>query len=148
MNFQGAIVGGLVSGSLIAWISIGTQIKMAHGQITFPQKSVSVEGCNPNWVMEFLSFTLSADERAPSPEPPFILYRLSYMYYTVLGTIVAIVVGIIVSWLTGCNKNRIIHADLFSPVIQRFLKHFNHSKAVKSVVLDKVSDLKLKSIKQ
>ncbi|KAJ8940059.1 hypothetical protein NQ314_010893, partial [Rhamnusium bicolor] len=124
-NPQGALAGGLISGALITWISIGTQMKMAQGLIRFPQKPASVEGCNANWVAEYLSLTLSPDATAKPIEPPFVLYRISYMYYTALGTITALMVGLLVSYLTGSNKEKEVHKDLLSPVIYRFL---NRSK--------------------
>lgn len=99
---------------------------MAQGAITFPQKAVSVDGCNPQWVMEFLSLTLASEEQKV-PEPPFLLYRLSYMYYTGLGAVVAIAVGLVVSWATGCNKNK-PHKDLISPVVQPFVNLDNAKK--------------------
>ncbi|KAI4465465.1 sodium-coupled monocarboxylate transporter [Holotrichia oblita] len=120
-NPLGALVGGIVSGSLITWISIGTQLQMAKGLIRFPQKPVSVEGCSANWITEYLNLALHPDSTPKILEPPFVLYRLSYMYYTAVGCLTAITVGIIVSYLSGRNKHK-VHRDLFSPVIHRFLK--------------------------
>lgn len=108
-----------MSGTLVGWISIGTQLKMAHKQIRFPQKAVSVEGCNANWIVEYL--TLSSSDVVQTPEPPFVFYRLSYMYYTMLGAVTAVIVGVIVSSVTGGNKHK-LNRDLFSPVIHPFLK--------------------------
>lgn len=123
-NPKGALVGGVVSGTLIGWISIGTQLQMARGLITHPQKPVSVEGCNADWVTEYLALTRHDPQATPAPpvELPFPLFTLSYMYYTALGTLTAVIVGAIVSYLTGCNGKRQIHRDLLSPVIYRFLR--------------------------
>lgn len=94
---------------------------MAKGLIRFPQKPVSIEGCSANWITEYLTLTLHPDSTPKPLEPTFVLYRLSYMYYTALGCLTAIVVGVIVSYLSGRNKHK-IHRDLLSPVIHRFLK--------------------------
>ena len=115
------MAGGLASGSLITWISLGTQLQMAKGNIRFPQKSISVDGCNANWILEYLSLSLHLDTTAKPTESPFLFYRLSYMYYTALGCVTTIVIGSIVSYLTGCNKKSPVHRDLLSPVIHRFL---------------------------
>ncbi|KAJ8951881.1 hypothetical protein NQ318_019857 [Aromia moschata] len=120
-NPEGALAGGLASGALITWISIGTQMKMAQGLVRFPQKPASVEGCNANWVAEYLSLTLSPDATPKPAEPPFALYRLSYMYYTALGTVTALAVGLLVSYATGANKSTKVNEDLLSPVVYRFL---------------------------
>ncbi|RZC38851.1 sodium-coupled monocarboxylate transporter 1-like, partial [Asbolus verrucosus] len=125
-NPKGALIGGLVSGSLIGWISVGTQMKMVQGIIRFPQKFVSIEGCSANWVAEYLSLTLTPEAQDGKPiETPFALYTLSYMYYTLVGTVAAIVVGVIVSLLTGGNEKE-VHQDLLSPVIYRFLRRNKH----------------------
>lgn len=95
-------MGGFISGTLIAWISVGSQAQIADGIIRFPQKPISVEGCSADWVAEYLSITLTTSDVEPKiVEPPFPLYRISYMYYTPIGTITAIAVGLIVSYLTG-----------------------------------------------
>lgn len=127
---QGALVGGILSGSLVGWLSIGTQLKMAQKQIRFPQKSVSIEGCSNDWVVEYL--TLSSSQTIEPVEMPFVFYRLSYMYYTMVGAVTAIVVGVVVSYLTGRNKNE-IHRDLLSPLIYPFLKKQKDEMEMKSV---------------
>lgn len=92
---------------------------MAQKQIRFPQKPISIEGCNSKWVVEYL--TLSTSEATEPIEEPFIFYRLSYMYYTMVGAVTAIIIGVIVSYLTGKNEKE-VHKDLLSPVIYPFLK--------------------------
>ncbi|KYB27604.1 Putative sodium-dependent multivitamin transporter-like Protein [Tribolium castaneum] len=131
-NPQGALIGGLVSGSLIGWISVGTQMNMAQGVIRFPQKYVSVEGCNADWVAEYLSLTLSKDTKEIPVEAPFVLYRLSYMYYTLVGAVTTIVVGFIVSVLTGGAQH--VNRDLLSPVIYPFLKRHKVEKQQNDVI--------------
>jgi hypothetical protein len=42
--------------AFVGWISIGSQIAIAKGQISFPTKPVSVEGCDS----EFLNSTLES----------------------------------------------------------------------------------------
>jgi len=43
---QGALVGGVTSMAFVSWISIGSQIAIAKGQIKFPTKPMSLEGCD------------------------------------------------------------------------------------------------------
>ncbi|CAH0557293.1 unnamed protein product [Brassicogethes aeneus] len=127
-NSKGALTGGLISGALVAWISIGTQMKMASGVIKFPQKPVSVEGCNANWVAEYLSLTLVPDGTAKPIEPTFFLFQLSYMYYTAVGTITTIVIGLIVSYLTKSEQDTLVHKDLLSPLVHGLLSEENTSQ--------------------
>lgn len=95
---------------------------MAHGEIRFLQKPVSVEGCDANWIAEYLSMTLTPESTPKQPEPVFALYRLSYMYYTALGAVTTLTVGIVVSLLTGSNKDKELNIDLFSPLIHRLIR--------------------------
>lgn len=55
---QGALVGGLVSLNLVAWISFGTQAAISTGSIHFPVKPVSVEGCSESLRSTAGNFTL------------------------------------------------------------------------------------------
>lgn len=104
---------------------------MAHKEISFPQKAVSIEGCSNDWVVEYL--TLSSSSQTSQPiETPFVFYRLSYMYYTMVGAVTAIIIGVAVSYMTGRNKNE-IHRDLLSPVIYPFLGKQKDDMEMKSV---------------
>lgn len=40
------MIGAIVSLNLVAWISFGTQAAISKGEIVFPVKAVSVEGCS------------------------------------------------------------------------------------------------------
>lgn len=44
--FQGALAGGVASLLFMAWLCIGAQSLISSGDITFPEKSVSTEGCH------------------------------------------------------------------------------------------------------
>ena len=74
--------------------------------------------------------------RASSPEQPFVLYRLSYLYFNVLGCFIVIVVGLVVSFLTGATSSGELHPDLLSPVVHWILpkKHKDQYQPVKQAV--------------
>lgn len=57
-----------------------------------------------------------------SREPPFFLYRMSYLWYTWLGCLTAILVGLLVSWITGPNKRTPGDEKLYTPVIRGLLR--------------------------
>jgi hypothetical protein len=59
--------------------------------------------------------------RVPGTEQPFVLYRLSYLYFNVVGCLTVIVVGLLVSFLTGATSPRDLHPDLLSPAIHWML---------------------------
>lgn len=56
-----------------------------------------------------------------SEEDVFPLYRLSYHWFTSLGTIIVLVVGNIVSWMTGPVNSSTIDRRLLSPVIHSYV---------------------------
>lgn len=60
-------------------------------------------------------------ENPANPEDTFMLYRLSYYYYTLLGAAIVLVVGVAVSLLTGPLDPRTVNRDLLSPAIHSFL---------------------------
>lgn len=45
-NSTGALVGGISSALFVGWISIGAQVAIKNKQIIFPQKPVSLDGCD------------------------------------------------------------------------------------------------------
>ncbi len=56
-------------------------------------------------------------------EDLFPLYALSYYHYTVLGTFIGVVVGVLVSWMSSTSDDELqkLHPDLITPVMRRYL---------------------------
>ncbi|XP_024946270.1 sodium-coupled monocarboxylate transporter 1 [Cephus cinctus] len=118
-NSAGALVGGLLSVNLVAWISLGTQAAISNGIIRFPVKPVSVDGCSEPLRSSAANLTLIVENAVK--EQPFFLYRMSYLWYTWVGFLTAIVVGLVVSWITGPNKYKPEDKKLYTPVIHKML---------------------------
>ncbi|XP_015525076.2 sodium-coupled monocarboxylate transporter 1 isoform X1 [Neodiprion lecontei] len=119
-NSAGALTGGIVSVCFVAWISFGTQAAISSGQIHFIPKPVSVEECSEQFKNISFQNSTTILEKASS-EAPFFLYRMSYLWYTWVGFLVAILVGLLVSWITGPNKYRVEDKNLYTPVIHKLL---------------------------
>ncbi|XP_014485470.1 PREDICTED: sodium-coupled monocarboxylate transporter 1-like [Dinoponera quadriceps] len=119
-NSTGALVGALVSLNLVAWISFGTQAAISNGSIFFPVKPVSVEGCSELLRSTAGNFTLIIENAVR--EQPFFLYRMSYLWYTWVGFLTTILVGLVVSWFTGPHKYSYADKRLFTPVIHGLLR--------------------------
>lgn len=61
--------------------------------------------------------------RSTSPPPieePFILFRITHYYYTVLGTLLTIFFGWLISWLTG-KDTRPARKELLCPLVHFLL---------------------------
>lgn len=50
---------------------------------------------------------------------------MSYLWYTWVGFLTAILVGLFVSWISGANKREQGDEKLYAPVIRRFLSDTN-----------------------
>lgn len=54
-----------------------------------------------------------------SEDDVFPLYRLSYHWVAPLGTVVVLLVGGMVTWMTGARDPSSVHRSLLSPIIHR-----------------------------
>jgi len=60
-----------------------------------------------------------------SSDDYFILYRLSYMWYVVIGCLLTLLVGVIVSYIVKWYKKEAVtisNLDLFSPLVRGYIK--------------------------
>ncbi|XP_043798049.1 sodium-coupled monocarboxylate transporter 2-like isoform X2 [Apis laboriosa] len=133
-NSSGALVGGLISLNLVAWISFGTQAAISSGKIHFPVKPVSIEGCSES--LKNHATNLSLIVETAIKEQPFFLYRMSYLWYTWVGFLTAILVGLLVSWITGLNKCKPGDEKLYTPVIRSFLRDSTITKREQETVVE------------
>ncbi|CAD6208628.1 GSCOCG00010605001-RA-CDS [Cotesia congregata] len=133
-NSTGALVGALVSLHFVAWISLGTQAALSNGIIKIPKKPVSVEGCSEILQATAANATLIKDTINTTP---FFLYQMSYLWYTWIGFLTAIIIGLFVSWLTGFNKYKSEDKKLYTPVIHCLLP--SRSKKTNAINLEATS---------
>ncbi|CAH2103531.1 unnamed protein product [Euphydryas editha] len=119
INATGALVGGITSTLLVGWISLGTQAAMLRGEIVVVPKPLDVSGCADNFTLHFSTTSDSTVEFDRSGT--FFLYRVSYLYYTFIGMAVCTITGAVVSYFTQPNDPSMIHRDLLTPVIHRWL---------------------------
>ncbi|NXU10741.1 SC5A8 protein, partial [Pardalotus punctatus] len=133
-NGIGAFV-GLVSGFTISlWVGIGSQIYPPLPERTKPLY-LSTAGCNiSSGNLTSTEIPLTTIFSTPGPERPALAdswYSLSYLYFSTLGTLITIVVGIIISLLTGGLKQNTDRKFLLTK--EDFLSNFSRSEAEKKV---------------
>ncbi|KAH0998468.1 hypothetical protein HUJ05_008574 [Dendroctonus ponderosae] len=51
-----------------------------------------------------------------------MIYRLSYLWYTLMGTLVAIIVGVTISFFSKPNDPRDVDPKLLAPFLRRWIK--------------------------
>ncbi|XP_010158945.1 PREDICTED: sodium-coupled monocarboxylate transporter 1 [Eurypyga helias] len=129
-NGIGAFV-GLVSGFVVSlWVGIGSQIYPPLPERTKPLY-LSTAGCN----ISSGNFTSTANPlttifTTPTAERPALAdnwYSLSYLYFSTLGTLITVVVGVIISLLTGGLKQNTDRR--FQLTKEDFLSNFSRSKS-------------------
>ncbi|NWV96839.1 SC5A8 protein, partial [Machaerirhynchus nigripectus] len=136
-NGIGAFV-GLVSGFAISlWVGIGSQIYPPLPERTKPLY-LSTAGCNiSSGNITSTEIPLTTVFSTPSAERPALAdnwYSLSYLYFSTLGTLVTVVVGIIISLLTGGLKQNTDRKFLLTK--EDFLSNFSRSETEQVEVLN------------
>lgn len=113
-NTYGAIWGAIAGCLMSGWISFGSQATVAAGLI-IPQKlNSSIEACD--------AFNLTMYNLPPHDESDvFPLYRLSFHWINPIGVLSVLIVGTIVSFVTGPRDLKKIDPELISPVIHRYV---------------------------
>ncbi|XP_067672712.1 sodium-coupled monocarboxylate transporter 1-like [Haliotis asinina] len=124
-NSWGAIVGSLTSLAIMLWICIGAFVKRAFNIIPSP---MSVSGCNWNITTTAMTtlattmFTVNTTEAVNAPpmvtprDPLYSLYTLSYLNYTATAVAIVVVVGLIVSFITGRTDPKSLDPRLICPL--------------------------------
>ncbi|NXO32377.1 SC5A8 protein, partial [Cisticola juncidis] len=127
-NGIGAFV-GLVSGFVISlWVGIGSQIYPPLPERTKPLY-LSTAGCNISSGNLTTEIPFTVVFSTPGAERPALAdnwYSLSYLYFSTLGTLVTVVVGIIISLLTGGLKQNTDPKFLLTK--EDFLSNFSRSE--------------------
>lgn len=111
-NTHGAIWGAVAGALMSGWISFGSQAAVAAGRV-LPQKlNASIEACD--------SFNVTSPFLLPHDESDvFPLYRLSFHWINPIGVMSVLIVGTIVSFVTGARDLKKIDPELISPAIHR-----------------------------
>ncbi|GLH07141.1 Putative sodium-dependent multivitamin transporter, partial [Gryllus bimaculatus] len=117
INTLGVITGGTVGLLFIGWVIIGTQTAIAAGTISFDKMPISVDGCTYNYSLPVTNETLLQEYTDQTRSDVFGLYRISYLWYTLVGCLVSVLVGLIVSFATGANDPQKVDPRLLSPSV-------------------------------
>lgn len=139
-NFKGAFIGSVCGFSLASWASYGSNAASAARAIVARKLPVEISHCAnvssdflnqfnfPKWVSESLNKFFSFHSNYNmydyffsnfSEGDVFPLYRLSYHWIAGLGFVSVIIIGLIVSFITGATKIVDIDRNLLTPAIHR-----------------------------
>ncbi|KAB0795865.1 hypothetical protein PPYR_04532 [Photinus pyralis] len=112
-NTKGALIGVLSSVGIMSYIVIQHQIYVWNGAIPHLPKPLRTTECNATYLNESLVTTITS-----TSEAPLWLFRLSFQYYTGIGTVLTILIGVLISVLT--TKESEVDPSLVIPCVRQF----------------------------
>lgn len=94
---------GVMSGAFVSLLVVGTIIIGAQSLPKPPSLPFKVDACEYPWNMtrNMTGPVVAISDQLLSVEDIPLIFRLSFMYYALLGTIILFVVALPVSWATG-----------------------------------------------
>uniref|UniRef100_A0A3P9HNW9 Solute carrier family 5 member 8, like n=1 Tax=Oryzias latipes TaxID=8090 RepID=A0A3P9HNW9_ORYLA len=117
-NSIGGLVGMVIGLVLTLWVGIGGQVYPPTADMTNPLP-LTTAGCNNTMSQNYTTtspWSTSASLTTPSNFRPDIAdswYSLSYVYLSLLGMLVTMVCGLLISAITGGCKQKKMNSDLF-----------------------------------
>nr|XP_022915692.1 sodium-coupled monocarboxylate transporter 2-like [Onthophagus taurus] len=120
VNCIGALTGGITSLIVMTWIVVTSQWYKTKGVIKYPPLPAFTHGCNVT--LNALNETISTTSfpKLSEPEEPFVIYKVSFYFYTLFGLIIVFIVSIAVSYFTKSDET--LNKDCIAPISQRFIK--------------------------
>ncbi|XP_065364979.1 sodium-coupled monocarboxylate transporter 1 [Calliphora vicina] len=129
----GALVGGCTGLIFMAWMCIKAQLDKISGAVVYVRKPFTTAGCNytfPDMAALNLVAENVTDTLEEASDVPFKIYNISYLYYTMVGAVITIVVALIVSFCLGFNSISRVDPKLLSPFVRRWLERRKLGKPV------------------
>ncbi|PSN51711.1 hypothetical protein C0J52_12309 [Blattella germanica] len=99
----------------MAWLTIESLKAVADGRINDPVLPTTASGCGFN---DSLSI---ANEHMETEDEVFILYKISFSYYSLMGFILVFIVGLPISLVTKSPKLEEMRTDLFTPIVRKYV---------------------------
>ncbi|XP_068918283.1 sodium-coupled monocarboxylate transporter 1-like [Tenebrio molitor] len=122
-NAKGAFFGAISGFIIIAGIVIPSK----YQRFIYPTKPVSMDNCSGSLLQAVANLTTTVQPKTDLvSQKPFYLFRISYFYHFTIATVLTIILGLIISYLTNKNERR-PNKTLLSPVIHFLLSEESES---------------------
>lgn len=122
---KGAVAGGLVSMMTMIWIIVGAQWHMVNRRLYYEPLPSTTDGClNLPGLNRTVATAQNLSVQVESADEPFFMYRISFMYYTLLGALIVIVIGTIVSFVCGAPDLGDVNRDYLTPFVTRYVVEY------------------------
>ncbi|XP_067217370.1 sodium-coupled monocarboxylate transporter 1-like [Linepithema humile] len=112
-NAKGAMVGAITSLIVVLWIGLGAQVAAVNGQIHLDSKPISIANCP---CINETTIILNQTEHSSDNEV-WSIYKTSYLWYSAIGCVLTMLVGLTVSFITGAQNPADVDQDFLSPPI-------------------------------
>lgn len=115
---KGATTGACVSLVVMSWIVGMTQWHTWNKRITFENLPTSIDKCS----LPLSNITLQEVTTKPSifhEDEPMFIFRISMIFFTMIGSIIVVVVASITSFCCGEVDIAKVNHNHFSPIIRR-----------------------------
>ncbi|VEN34324.1 unnamed protein product [Callosobruchus maculatus] len=126
INAKGALAGSIVSLVSLSWLCYKAQSMISAATLTFKQKPLSTEECSYLFSSKIRNFTVTQHINEDAS-----IYRISYLWYTLIGVILSISVGLIVSFLTTPQDSNKVDPKLLAPFIRKYIQSRKYSQKSK-----------------
>lgn len=93
------------------------QAEMALGHIKFPTKPTSIDGCTYN----VSAFDITEQHQIATTTASSI-YQISYLYYTLIGTLLVLFIASLLTLLLGFEDASKIDQSLLAPIVRKYGK--------------------------
>lgn len=128
----------------MSYIVIRSQVSIALGEMVFAEKPVTVEGCTYDFVPSNKTVSFSPDEVVTQVQKS--LHHVSFLYYTLIGSMVPTIIGYLSSILMGfigssSSEKHQVDPQLLAPFLQ---KYYQPSKA--NHVMEVIHEFETKDI--
>ncbi|GAB6023076.1 Sodium-coupled monocarboxylate transporter 1 [Chamberlinius hualienensis] len=122
-NAWGAVIGLFSSLTFVLWLGIGAQVAKPY----YPRLPISTSGCNAaedffmnttfvsSTVLPTLQTTLAPTMQTVNSTPA--VYSLSYLYYSAIAIWWVVIVGLLVSFITGKTKMELLNPKVISKYV-------------------------------
>ncbi|KAG8224742.1 hypothetical protein J437_LFUL005311 [Ladona fulva] len=127
-NSKGALIGGISSLIIMGCLVFGAQQAIASGNIQIAGKIMSTEGCLlastlDSYLVENETFSVitplpEENHSSTTQEDLFFMFKISYRYYTLIGFLITLFVGLAASFITGLSKSQDVDPILLTPPIR------------------------------
>ncbi|XP_046557622.1 sodium-coupled monocarboxylate transporter 1-like [Haliotis rubra] len=124
-NWIGAVVGGVCGLAFPLWLGIGAYTVVGSPPVlAYPTSNCSFSNIT-TIAPSTAATTLMTDATTPMRDSPTsgltVLYSISYLWYTPIGTATVIIVGLLVSVLTGMNRVGDVDTKYMVPFFDRLI---------------------------